>query len=230
MRSLPRLLLAATLIGHAAVHAVLRQELPTDLEAKVDSAIAGAYRSAATGFPCKVKAGGKPRMMRWQEVDRCLNDAAARVDWDTVSASLRGIRASAGIAAAGRFEALVQQALENHALAFDGVFAVKNADALLPLTHSVLKYLPGDSLLDLPVFDRRGTAMGTFAGVFPYERTGGLASANTYRLMLFQYKDRNGNIQSPPDKLLLDSFGVPWKEAMNQRGFRLPFEKLDLGK
>lgn len=230
MRSLLKFLLSATLVGHGAAHAIIRQELPGDLKAKVDAAIAGAYRSAAAGFPCKVKAGGKPRMMRWQEVDRCLNDAAARVDWDAISSSLRELRASAGIAVAGRFEAMVQEALETQALTYDKLFAVKNADALLPLTHSVLKYLPGDSLLDLPVLDRRGTAMGTFAGVFPYERTGGLASANTYRLMLFQYKDRNGNIQSPPDKLLLDSFGIPWKDAVNQRGFRLPFEKLDLAK
>lgn len=230
MRSLSRLLLAVTLVGPAAAHALFRQEPAGDLKAKVDAVIAGAYRSAAAGFPCKVKAGGKPRMMRWQEVDRCLNDAAARVDWGAVSASLRDLRASAGIAAAGPFEGMVQEALEAHALTYGKLFAVKNADALLPLTHSVLKYLPGDSLLELPVFDRRGTAMGTFAGVFPYERTGGLATANTYRLMLFQYKDRNGNIQSPPDKLLLDSFGVPWKDAVNQRGFRLPFEKLDLAR
>lgn len=230
MRVLSRILLTGTLIGHAAGPDLFGQQLPGDLTAKVDSVIAGAYRNAATGFPCKVKAGGKPKMMRWQEVDRCLNDAAARVDWGAVSTSLRELRASAGIAAAARFEVVVQEALEAHALTYDRLFAVKNADALLPLTHSVLKYLPGDSLLDLPVFDRSGTAMGTFAGVFPYERTGGLASANTYRLMLFQYKDRNGNIQSPPDKLLLDSFGVPWKDAMNQRGFRLPFEKIDLAR
>jgi hypothetical protein len=122
----------------------------------------------------------------------------------------------------------VEAALDAQALTYDKLFAVKNTNVLLPLTHSVLKYLPPDSLQDLPVFDRRGTEVGTFAGAFPYERTGGLATANTYRLMLFQYRDRNGNMQSPSDKLLLDSFGVPWKDAMSERGFRLPLEKLNL--
>ncbi len=223
-----RILVAAWAMWLGALPGAPSQETRTDLEAKIDAVIAAAYAKAAAGFPCRIKAGGKPRMMRWQEVDRCLNDAAARVEWEAVSGSLRELRAAAGVTAGGRFEALVREALETRALAYDRIFEVKNADALLPLTHSVLKYLPDESLLDLPVFDRRGTAMGTFAGVFPYERTGGLASANTYRLMLFQYKDRNGNIQSPPDKLLLDSFGVPWKDAAHQKGFRLPIERFEL--
>jgi hypothetical protein len=76
------------------------------------------------------------------------------------------------------------------------------------------------------VTDKYGTDVGTFAGTYAYERTGGLATANTYRLVLFQYRDRNGNIQTAADKLLLDSFGVPWKSAMAQRGFCLPSDRL----
>jgi hypothetical protein len=93
----------------------------------------------------------------------------------------------------------------------------------------MLKYLAPESLEGLPVMDKIGTELGTFAGVYSYERTGGLSSANSYRLMLFQYQDPRGNIHSAVDKLLLDSYGVLWKDAMPHIGFRLPFDRLDLG-
>jgi hypothetical protein len=204
------------------------QGLSGDLRAGVDAVVARAYQAAAAGFPCKVKTSGKPKMLRWQDVDRCVNDAAGRVDWAALSARLKELRASAGRISASEFENVVGAALDAQVLTYDKLFVVKNTNVLLPLTHSVLKYLPANSLLDLPVFDRRGTEVGTFAGAFPYERSGGLSTTGTYRLMLFQYKDRNGNIQSPSDKLLLDSFGVPWKDAISRGGFRLPLEKLDL--
>jgi hypothetical protein len=209
---------------------VICQEPPGDLRARAGAVVAEAYQAAAAGFPCKVRTGGKPKMLRWQDVDRCVNEAAARVDWTAISTRLKELRASADRIPASEFENVVEAALDAQALTYDKLFVVKNTNVLLPLTHSVLKCLPADSLQDLPVFDRRGTEVGTFAGAFPYERTGGLATANTYRLMLFQYKDRSGNIQSPSDKLLLDSFGVPWKDAMSERGFRLPLERLTLGR
>jgi hypothetical protein len=42
--------------------------------------------------------------------------------------------------------------------------------------------------------------------------------------------DRNGNVQPAADKLLLDSYGVPWRDARAQRGFRLTSEKLPFGR
>ena len=56
----------------------------------------------------------------------------------------------------------------------------------------------------------------------------GLASANMFRLVLFQYTDRDGQVQSSTERLLLDSFGVPWKDARSRKGFRLTMEKLTL--
>jgi hypothetical protein len=115
----------------------------------------------------------------------------------------------------------VEASLSAHALTFDRVFVVKDPETLVPLTNSLLKFLPADSLLNLPVYGKAGTQVGTFMGTYSYERTGGLASANKYSLVLFQYADRNGNVQPAGDKLLLDSFGISWKEAQGQKGFRL---------
>lgn len=84
-------------------------------------------------------------------------------------------------------------------------------------------------MIDLPVISKRlREQVGTFAGAFTYERSGGLSAATTYRLSMFQYKDTKGELQAPPlqNRLLLDSFGVPWEDASTQPGFRLTTDNL----
>lgn len=202
----------ASVAGQSATKAV---------EAKVDAIVTKAYASALAGLPCKIKTRGKAKMLRWEDVDRCLNDAEQRVDWET----LRGeIGALGGIP--DEIASIADASMAAHAITYDKLFTVSSAEAHLPLTNSVLKFLPADSLSNLPVIDREGTRIGAFVGTYSFERVGGLATANTYKLALFQYSDVNGNVQSAPDKLLLDAFGVPWKEAAGQRGFRLRIEKL----
>ncbi len=202
------------------------QSVPKDLRDKVDELIAEAYKAAEAQFPCKLKPSGKARIVRWQPVDRCLNEAAGRVDWEELTKKLENLRAGSGRVSRGEFTDLVEASLSAHALPFDKVFLIKNEKALIPLTNSLLRFLPADSLRDLPVFDKRGERIGSFAGVYTFERTGALASANTYRLTLFQYADANGNVHSAADRLLLDSYGVPWSAARQQRGFRLTSERL----
>jgi len=160
-------------------------------------------------------------MLRWEQVDRCLKDAAGRVDWEGLRGQLVDLRKEFPSVRADAFVSAVDSSLSAHAITYDRVFVVKDPETLVPLTNSVLKFLPSDSLQTLPVYDKGGTQVGTFIGTYSYERTGGLASANKYSLVLFQYADRNGNVQPAGDRLLLDSFGVPWKEAQSQRGFRL---------
>jgi len=201
------------------------QDRAADVRSRIDGIIAEAYRTAAAGFPCQVKSRGKPRVLRWEEVDRCLNSAADRVNWDDIGRRLSDIRAAAAQMSEAEFEDALETALDAQALTYDRLFKVSNVNVLLPLTNSLLKYLPSDSLMELPVTDKAGQLVGTFGGTYTYERAGGLATANTYRLTLFQYEDRNGNIQTASDKLLLDSFGVPWESAMTQRGFRLRSDK-----
>jgi hypothetical protein len=204
------------------------QELPKATRDSIDAVVAEAYRAASAGLPCKIKGRGKPKMLRWEQVDRCLNDAASRVDWKSLSSRLGGVLAATQGVTQAEFTAAVEASFSAGALAFEKIFIAKEDNILLPLTNSLLKFLPPDSLAGLPVTDKVGTEVGRFAGIYSFERSGGLATANKYRLTLFQYTDRNGNVQSSTDKLLLDAFGVPWNGARSQRGFRLPADRLAL--
>jgi hypothetical protein len=123
-------------------------------------------------------------------------------------------------------EEVVEASLSAQSLPYEKVFKVKDTDALLPLTNSALKFLPRDALQDLPVFDKTGTKVGAFAGTYSFERTGGSDSTGTYKLMLFQYMDLKGEMQSSSDRILLDSFGVPWADAVKKSGFRLVSDRL----
>ena len=206
----------------------LCQSLPGDLQQQVDAIVQEAYRSASAKFPCELKAGGKPKMLRWQSTDKCLNSAYERVDWETISRRLQEIQEKSRNEPAD-FLSAVEASLSAHAVVYDKVFKVKDDKALLPLSNSVLKFLPADSLLDLPVTDRTGKKIGTFLGRYTFEKMGEISGTNQ-RHSLFQYTDVNGKIQSSSDRLLLDSFGVPWKDAAPQRGFSLPADKINLPK
>ncbi len=225
MRLVTNAILAGGLLLAAAAAPLQGQEISVEIRESIDAVIASAYQSAATGLPCKVKTRGKPKILRWEVVDRCLNDAAGRVNYEEISRRLEEIRAQGKIAP-DRFSGPVEDSLTAHALPFEKILTVGEPQTLLPLTNSLLKFLPPDALMGLPVTDKFGNNVGTFEGVFSYERTGGLATTNTYRLSLFQYRDARGNIQFSADKLLLDSFGVPWTQAKAQRGLRLQLDRL----
>lgn len=194
---------------------------------QVDELISEAYQSATIKFPCKLKTRGKPKMLRWEDADKCLNHANDRVDWEELSAKLHAIRESYGLQAIDMISA-IESSLTAQAIPFEKIFRVKEKDieALLPLSNSLLKYLPSDSLMDFPIYSKEGDRVGSFSGVYSYERSGGLAMANSFRISLFQYTDQNGRIQAPTGRLLMDSYGVPWKGALKQPGFRLPSDKL----
>jgi hypothetical protein len=202
------------------------QAPPAELKNKIDALVAPAYQAVASAFPCKLKTGGKPMMAQWQDVDRCLNGAAERLDWPALAGELEKIRAGTPGLTASEFWIAVDSSISAHALPYEKVFAVKDPKTLLPLTNSLLKYLPADSLQGLDVVNKAGTRVGSFQGTYSYERSGGLATANSYQLIVFQYADPGGNIQAASEKLLLDSYGVPWKDARSQLGFRLPSDKL----
>lgn len=215
----------------------MSQTLPADVARRVDALVAAAVKPALGLLPCKVKTTGKPRMIRWQDVDKCLNKVVEIVDWDDLSVQLRAIKNETIANSANDFLQAVDKALVAHTLTYDKVFIVKEKDSksLLPLTHSVLKYLPANSLQDLAVYGDTGERVGTFAGVYFSERSGGLAKLSSYSLARFQYKDEEGNIHSAMDSLHLPtdgigSYGIVWRDLMSQPGFRLISEKLDLGR
>jgi hypothetical protein len=203
------------------------QDLSADVKGKVESIVTGAYQMATAKFPCKLKSKGKPKMLRWQDVDRCLNAASDRVDWNAISGQLQNLRQTSRMTWAELITA-VESSMAAHALSYDKVFAVKDTKALLPLHNSLLKFLPPDSLQNVAVFTKSGERVGTFSGVYTFERSGELAAANSYRMSIFQYMDSKGDLQAPAasNRLLLDRYGVPWKDAISQPGFRLTSERL----
>ncbi len=201
----------------------LCQDSSEALKAKVDAVVVEAYQSFASVFPCKIKAGGKPKILSWEGIEKCFYKANERMDWESLSIKIQEIRDKGRYQNADVISAM-EASLTRHALPFEKVFRVKEAEVLLPLSNSILRYLPENSLMELPVYDRSGTRVGTFAGGYTFEKMGEI-SGNRQVHSLFQYTDPAGKIHSSSDRLLLDSFGVPWKEASPQPGFRLNSEK-----
>jgi hypothetical protein len=218
-------------VGFAAVFCVaggLSQDFPPEFKGKIDSLIVTAYNDAAGEFPCKVDSSGRPRMMDWKDLEKCFNDADERIDWDGLSRRIAALRQERGLPRED-VSSLVEAALTAHAIPYSRVFTFKKKDALLPLSNTVLKFLPAESFKDLPVFDKAtGKQIGKFLGVFAYEKSGGLSAANSYRLFMFQYTDMTGDVQTPAlgTRLLLDNYGVPWDEARPRGSFRLSSNQL----
>ena len=207
---------------------VFGQNSRDELKKKVDAVVVQAYKEAAAKFPCKLKTSGKAKMGRWKDVENCVNPAHDMVDWDGHADALKKIRDEERVSR-DDLAAAVEASLTEHALLFDRVFVVNEKDvgfALLPLSNSLLKFLPEDSLAELTVYDKKGELLGVFVGVYSFERSGGLEILTGYYMVSFQYTNYMGNVQTPSEHFLLDSYGVPWRDARPQVGFRLPSNKL----
>ena len=199
-----------------------------ELKKKVDMIVAAAYKEASVKFPCKLRTSGKARMGNWKDVENCVNPAHDLVDWKEHAMALKKVREDERVSHED-LTAAVEAALTEQALSYDRVFLVKEkeaATALLPLSNSLLKFLPENSLEGLPVYDKKGELLGTFIGAYGFERSGGLTFLDEYRMVNFQYSDLKGEAQAPAERFLLDSFGVPWRNAVPHPGFRLPSNKL----
>jgi hypothetical protein len=202
------------------------QTLPAEAKARVDAVVSAAYESATARFPFRLKADGKPKMLRLREVDKCLNGANDSVDWENVSQKLQQIRKEFRLGS-DEIISMAEYSFSAHAWPFEKVFDVKEDKALLPLSNSLLKFLPEGSLQELTVFTRAGKELGSFAGLYRSDKTAGVSGTRS-PLTLFQYKDSKGDLREPPERLLLDSYGVRWKDAVNQPGFRLPSYRIVL--
>jgi len=200
-------------------------QMPQDVAGKADALIAAAYQAAAVKLPCKLSNGPNSRMLNWKNVDKCMDQARQRVNWDELAGQLIALRPFN--ISEGDFAAWVEMSLVKHALPYNKVFRVGKPDALLPLTNSILKYAIQDTLMDKPVLPQKGKQpVGVFSGIFTYERTGAMATGNTYRLSMFQYADPQGKMETPSEKLLLDSSGIRWGDIDSKPGFRFTVELL----
>jgi hypothetical protein len=199
-----------------------------DIKEKIDAILTPAFQSAIAAFPCKIGTTGRPKIGKWQDVDKCLNNAVTRIDWEALGTQLKALRENTRGMSVPEFESVVDSVLASHEIPFERVFTIKDPKVLLPLTNSLLRFLPVDSMKDAPVYEKSGTLLGSFNGVYTYERSGGSGTGARYRLSLFEYSDRNGDTRSVSDRLLLDAYGIPWRDAASQPGFRLSSDKLEI--
>ena len=206
----------------------LGQNNRDDYKKKVEAVVAQAYREAVVKFPCRLKTSGKAKMGRWKDVENCVNHAHDLVNWEGHAEALKKIRDDERFSREDMILA-VENALAAQALPYDRVFEVNGKEALtalLPLTNSLLKFLPENSLADLAVYNKAGDLLGVFIGTYSFERSGGLEILTGYSMVNFQYTDLNGTTQAPSERFLVDSYGVPWRDAWHRTGFRLPSNKL----
>jgi hypothetical protein len=200
------------------------QDSSGDLKAKIDAIILQSYKSASVKFPCTLKTQGSAKMLSWQAVGKCLNNAYDQVNWEDLARQIQEVRKERKFPDPEIFSA-IESSLSAQAVPFGKVFKVKETDALLPLSSSLLKFLAGDSILGLPVYDSSGAQIGFFSGVYVVERPGEL-SGNMLKHTHFQFRDPSGTMHNPSEQLLLDSYGIRWNQAESQRGFRFPSDKL----
>ena len=214
--------------GFGLTLSAFAQNAREELKIKVDEIVVKAYAEAAAQFPCKLGTSGKVKMGKWKDVENCVNPAHDLVDWEGHAAELRRIREDERVLLED-MATVVDAALTTHAIYYNKVFQVKDKEedrVILPLSNSLLKFLPEDSLASLPVYSKNGDLLGAFIGIYGSERSGGLEVMSGYRMVNFQYTDLKGEAQTPTDRFLVDSYGVPWRDAKVQPGFRLPANKL----
>lgn len=133
--------------------------------------------------PINLKTRGKPKIGKWEQVDEILNGLGQRME-----------------VAACEFT-------------FGELFRNKKEDELyFPLTNTVLRVVPEESLSGIRVFGKDGQALGVFANRVRYERSGGLQFQNSYSVYYFQYADLADKLQSVGHRLLLDDFVVRWSD------------------
>jgi len=137
--------------------------------------------STEFNIPIKLKTRGKPKMARWEQVDEILNGIGQKLE-----------RASCEFT-------------------FGELFRYgKEEEVYFPLTNTVVRVVPEQSLSGIKVYNNDGDLLGFYANKVRYERSGGLEFNQTYSLYYFQYSDLADKLQSVGHRLLLDDFAIRW--------------------
>ena len=126
---------------------------------------------AGMGMPLRVEVSGKPRAMRWGRVNQVLGEYLIE------STRLKGCDAS-----------------------FQEVFSPARQDAYFPVLFNLLRLVPEESLMGVPVFSQDGTLMGHFENIVIFEKRG----AKNYNNYYFQFRDENDEFQSAGNPELID--------------------------
>ena len=137
-------------------------------------------------LPVKLESRGKPRRARWEQVDRVISDLVNRLQ-----------------------EAICE-------FKFEEIFTTNRSELYFPITNRLVRTVPEGSLQGLGIYNQSGERLGEYDSRATYSRAGGLNIRRSYTLHFFQFKDKQGQLQSTGNDLLLDSFLAQWPQIMNR--------------
>ena len=137
-------------------------------------------------LPVKLKTRGKPRRARWEQVDGIISNLVKRLQETTCQ------------------------------FKFEEIFTTNRAELYFPITNSLVRTVPEGSLQGLGIHNQSGERLGEYDSRAIYSRAGGLNVRRSYTLHFFQFKDKQGRLQSTGNDLLLDSFLAQWHQIMNR--------------
>ncbi len=137
-------------------------------------------------LPKKMKTRGKPKIAKWEDVDKMLSELSERFDGTDCK------------------------------LTFGEIFRHKDEKVYFPLTNTAIRIAPEEAFTGLVVFAKEGFELGPYVGRVRYERSGGLYARKSYQLYYFQYRDSDQKNQSVGNRLLLDEFVVKWPDLLDR--------------
>ncbi len=86
-------------------------------------------------------------------------------------------------------------------LTFEQVFSVKREDAYFPLISNLLRTAPEEALKGASVYGASGRLLGNFENRVTFNKQGEFSYTHYY----FQFSDREGNLQSSGNRILVDT-------------------------
>lgn len=189
-----------------------------------ESVVKEAAQALRKGPPKKLKTRGKSRIIRWEDLDAALAKLPSQMDYESLDKRLRDLM-SKDTGFAPNNEVLgdiIGRTLAQEEVRYADLFTQDDGD-LLPITNTVLKFLPEETWKDVPVYDKKGQPLGRFMGKYPYEKSGGLLTTKTYRVYYFQYLDKENTSQTAaaPDYIERDAFCVRWADVKDRPALTL---------
>jgi hypothetical protein len=149
-------------------------------------------------LPADLKTRGKPRVAKWELVDKTLNN---------VSKSLGGLTCE---------------------YSFGQLFRTKHEELYFPLTNSLVRLVPDESLAGIEVFNEELERIGLFEGKVRFEKSGNLYARSSYTIYYFQFRTESGKLESVPRQMnLLDRYLVRWADIRDKVALRTVKTELD---
>ena len=138
-------------------------------------------------LPVNAKTRGKPRIVRWELVDKTMDSL-------------------------DKFEG----APSGCELTFGQIFESDRKDLYLPLTNTLIRLAPEETFSGLKFYTKDAVEQGTYEHRVTFTRTGGLYARKSYEVYIFQYTSPSGRLMKIGPQLLLDNFVFKWEDIKDK--------------